>query len=52
VESHLPLLSLEANTVNRERELHPSWHDIEVPGVLVRCMWDNSRFYDEVSVLN
>jgi hypothetical protein len=50
VESHLPILSLQAKTVNRDRELHISWAEVANPGVIVRCMWDNPRLYDEVNL--
>jgi len=47
VESHLPNLCLDSATVSKGRAIHSSWSSIAQPGILIRCMWENPRFYEE-----
>ncbi|XP_065333480.1 C-myc promoter-binding protein isoform X1 [Cloeon dipterum] len=47
VESHLPYICLDSVAVKKGRSIHCSWIDIPQPGILIRCMWENPRFYEE-----
>ncbi|XP_059479083.1 C-myc promoter-binding protein isoform X2 [Neocloeon triangulifer] len=48
VESHLPSLCLESSTVSKGRVIHCSWNEVPKPGILIRCLWENPRFYEDV----
>ncbi|XP_042231531.1 DENN domain-containing protein Crag-like isoform X7 [Homarus americanus] len=48
VPSHLPGLCLSATTVTRDRVLHPSWEGADWQNVYIRCLWDNTKYHEEL----
>ncbi|XP_042860730.1 DENN domain-containing protein Crag-like isoform X11 [Penaeus japonicus] len=48
VPSHLPGLCLGAASVTRDRVLHPSWAGADWQNVYIRCLWDNTKYHEEL----
>ncbi|KAK8379608.1 hypothetical protein O3P69_019514 [Scylla paramamosain] len=48
VPSHLPGLCLGAGCVRQATPPHPSWHSADWQNVYIRCLWDNSKYHDEL----
>ncbi|XP_045610498.2 DENN domain-containing protein Crag isoform X4 [Procambarus clarkii] len=48
VPSHLPGLCLTAATVARDRVPHPSWDGADWQNVYIRCLWDNTKYHEEL----
>ncbi|XP_069954513.1 DENN domain-containing protein Crag isoform X4 [Cherax quadricarinatus] len=48
VPSHLPGLCLSSSTVTRDRLPHPSWESADWQNVYIRCLWDNTKYHEEL----
>lgn len=48
VPSHLPGLCLGAASVTRDRVPHPSWTGADWQNVYIRCLWDNTKYHEEL----